>query len=164
MADLSVYPRLAYFEMVGLPIPEKDFPNTYAYLNRLGNMPCVSDSSSFGDKITAFFFSYLPWLPVTFGNLKAGKTQERYDGGQVIERSVCRGLVYWGLTTTTHSSPQQQSGSYRGNDFDDKMPVSLEEETGAPGGNHDFGHSQLTHLYLRKGEPPPEYRHFTQAF
>ena len=31
---------------------------------------------------------------------------------------------------------QQQPGSYRGSDDDDEMSVSLVEETGVPGGNH----------------------------
>ena len=44
--------------------------------------------------------------------------------------SIGIGLVYGGLT------PQQQPGSYRGGDDDDEMSVSLVEETGAPGGNH----------------------------
>lgn len=86
VADLTVYPRLAMFDTVGLPIPEKDFPNTCAYLNRLSNVPCIRDSTPIGVKFLNFLFSYIPSIPVALGNVKAGKSHARFDGGQVIER------------------------------------------------------------------------------
>ena len=47
-------------------------------------------------------------------------------GGGDVDMQDWFGLVYWGLT------PQQQPGSYQG---DDKISF-LVEETGVPGGNH----------------------------
>lgn len=35
-ADLSVFPRLDMLGMMGLPVPKEYFPNTHAYMQRVG--------------------------------------------------------------------------------------------------------------------------------
>ena len=87
----------------------------------------------------------------------ASRTSHTTGRAPTVSAIKLVGLAYWGLT------PHQQSGSYRGGDYDyddDEMSVSLVEETRVAGGNHRSGqpslfsllelsHLELSHLDLR---------------
>ncbi|XP_077983577.1 uncharacterized protein LOC144438426 [Glandiceps talaboti] len=93
IADLSVYPRVEMFSMLGLPIAKKHFPNISRYFANLFSRPCFGQSEDRKSKIARFSMTYLPRLLVTMGNWKSGKSHVRYDGNVVIDRVLADDIL-----------------------------------------------------------------------
>ncbi|KAK6173537.1 hypothetical protein SNE40_016968 [Patella caerulea] len=88
-ADISVFPRIHMFSLVGMPIPQEHFPNVYAWIQRIYSRPSVSSSEDFPTKITRFVITSLTSIFVLIGNVKSGqKHHKRIDGTKVIDKAV----------------------------------------------------------------------------
>ncbi len=95
VADISVYPRVSMFDMVGLPILPQDFPNTYNYLKHLSHRKSFQASEGTTARMGRLLFKYLPSLVVEIGNWRISKKCMRFDGRQVITRYIFNAHKRW---------------------------------------------------------------------
>ncbi|KAK7479478.1 hypothetical protein BaRGS_00029294 [Batillaria attramentaria] len=87
-ADLSVLPRLAMYNSVGLAIPGSYFPNIVAYIRRLGMRPSIVRSQSFFANLNAWLLSSVPGVLVKVSNWRSSRNVQRFDGLRVIDRAL----------------------------------------------------------------------------
>nr|KAG5693935.1 hypothetical protein BaRGS_008204 [Batillaria attramentaria] len=78
-ADLSVLPRLAMYNSVGLAIPGSYFPNIVAYIRRLGMRPSIVRSQSFFANLNAWLLSSVPGVLVKVSNWRSSRNVQRFD-------------------------------------------------------------------------------------
>ena len=83
-ADLSVLPRVAMYNDVGLTIPECHFPNVVDYLTRLRDRYSIRYSQSLMSILIPKLLGS-SWA-VTIGNWRAGRKLERLDGSLYVEQ------------------------------------------------------------------------------
>ncbi|XP_002737947.1 uncharacterized protein LOC100378977 [Saccoglossus kowalevskii] len=86
IADLSVFPRVQMFDIMGLPITKQHFPNVSRYINKLAKRECFQKSVSLKTRILDLVIRYLSPLLVAIGNWRSGKRHQRFNGMTVINR------------------------------------------------------------------------------
>ncbi|XP_077990466.1 uncharacterized protein LOC144444801 [Glandiceps talaboti] len=86
IADLSVFPRVHMFNLTGLPVTKKYFPNICRYFDNLDRRPCFGKSEDSTSRNMRLLMTHIPSVIVTIGNWRSWGSHKRFDGLRVLDR------------------------------------------------------------------------------